>query len=124
MKKRVLFIDGEPEMHALVSEVLIPAGYDVEITEPKAGDVTPDDSFACDLVILDVQPENVVALQTIGAIKRKFPNLPILALTGSNRLTTNTSFMPITQVMGADRTLRKPFTGEMLLLAVRLLFGE
>ena len=125
MKTRILFIDGDPAMHALVSEVLVPAGYALEIFQSEEGGETASaEGGAWDLAILDVLPENREALKMIGEIKRRFPKLPILALAGADRPASNTSFMPTTQVMGADRTLRKPFTDEMLLLAVRLLLKE
>lgn len=125
MKTRILFIDGDPVMHSLVSEILVPAGYALDILQSEeGGDAVPGEGDAWDLAILDVLPENVEALKMIGEIKHRFPQLPILALAGADRPASNTSFLPTTQVMGADRTLRKPFTDEMLLLAVRLLLKE
>lgn len=125
MKTRILFIDGDPVMHSLVSEILVPAGYLLDIVQSReTGETALAEGGSWDLAILDVLPDNREALQMIGEIKRRFPKLPILALAGADRPASNTSFLPTTQVMGADRTLRKPFTDEMLLLAVRLLLKE
>ena len=60
-------------------------------------------------------------LETIMEIKRDYPHIKVLAISGGGKLATG-DYLSMAGRLGADFTLRKPFFKQELLDAVQELF--
>ena len=81
--KRVLVVDDEPLVRAVIAETLADEGFDV--TEAASGDeakrLVDDDGF--DLLLTDVHmPGSIDGLQLAAFAREADPTLPIVVVTG------------------------------------------
>ena len=79
---RILVIDDEPDVRALVEQTLKPAGHEVV---PAADGREGVDSYCAkpaDLVITDIYMPNQEGLETIVELRRRFPGVAIIAMSG------------------------------------------
>ncbi|MCH8154484.1 MAG: response regulator [Proteobacteria bacterium] len=70
-----------------------------------------------DLIITDIIMPEKEGVETIIALRRADPDLPIIAISGGGRLDA-TDFLTMAGKLGARRTLSKPFRRDQLLEAV------
>lgn len=115
---RVLVIDDEDMIRDVIKTVLTGAGYQVsEAADGSIGlKILESESF--DLVITDILMPEKEGIETIMEIKRTYPDLRIVAISGGGR---GSYLFPlkIADTIGAERCLPKPFEPEDLLNAVR-----
>ncbi len=72
---------------------------------------------APDLIITDIIMPEKEGVETIIALSRADPALPIIAISGGGRLDA-TDFLTMAKKLGARHTLTKPFRRDQLLEAV------
>jgi len=70
-----------------------------------------------DLVITDLIMPDKDGVEVIMALHKKFPDLPILAISGGGRVEAQ-QYLNIAGKLGATRLLSKPFSREQLLESV------
>lgn len=75
-----------------------------------------------DLVITDIVMPRREGVETIKALREDFPNLKILAVSGSGG--ARADFLRLAQRFGANATLEKPFEGEALLAKIKPLLAR
>jgi DNA-binding NtrC family response regulator len=82
MKRRILIVDDEPNIHAILSAFLSGSGYEVAsaYTASETLDFIGNGHF--DLVILDIGLEGDNGLELLRQIKTKRPQLPVIMYTG------------------------------------------
>jgi DNA-binding NarL/FixJ family response regulator len=73
-----------------------------------------------DLVITDLYMPNQEGLETIGELRRRFPEVAIIAMSGKAAALT---MLSIAQKFGAIGILHKPFLTEELIAAVGKALG-
>jgi len=125
--KRVLVIDDCADFREVVSDLLDDAGYKVNVAESaeqalKQCEAETFDIVLCDLVMPVPDEENpelvsdsaMVGVHTIHALSKKYPDLPIIAVSGQ---LTGDSLKGISQ-FGAVTSLAKPFGRDELMQAV------
>jgi DNA-binding response OmpR family regulator len=71
-----------------------------------------------DIVLLDILMPNKEGLETLLELKKKWPAVAVVAMSAS-ALRLRNDFLVIAERFGADFVLRKPFTPEGLLAAIR-----
>ena len=76
-----------------------------------------------DLVMTDIIMPEMEGLESIGALKHKHPGVKIVAMSGGGRGSA-TEYLKVAMMMGADRTVSKPFSNENLETILAGLFGE
>lgn len=119
---RVLVIDDAEEVRAMLRDALESAGHGVsEAAEGEAGLKLLRES-AHDVVILDMFMEGKEGLATMEQLRREFPALPVIGVSGGGDVGP---FDPLVLAkrLGAARTFSKPFSIEELLAAVEELAG-
>jgi CheY-like chemotaxis protein len=115
---RVLIIDDEPEIRTLVQHVLNGAGYEtVQAGDGREG-IALLRKDPADLIITDLIMPGQEGLETIMEIRRFYPKMKIVAMSGGGHGGV-LDFLPMASQLGAARTLPKPFTRDQLLTAVR-----
>jgi CheY-like chemotaxis protein len=76
-----------------------------------------------DLLITDMVMPQTPGYEVIVAVRRDFPNLKILAISGGARLAPQ-EYLNLASLVGANQTIRKPFQSKDLIAAVRSLIGN
>jgi len=114
---RILIIDDEPNMRSMLRRMLHQAGHQVNEAGNGAEGIDSYERDPPDLVITDILMPKKEGIETIIALHRADPDLPIIAISGGAR-TGGKDFLSSAEKLGACHTLAKPFRGEQLLSAV------
>jgi len=115
---RILIIDDEDEIRALMQQVLNGAGYETVAAAEGREALALQRKKPADLVITDLMMPGQEGLETIIEMRRIFPATKIIAMSGGGQGGT-LDFLPMATQLGAARTLAKPFTHAGLLGIVR-----
>lgn len=75
-----------------------------------------------DLIITDLIMPEKEGIETIVEIKRDFPEIKIIAISGGGQSDPET-YLALAKKLGAERTLAKPFEMKELLKTVEELLG-
>ncbi|MDY6951804.1 MAG: response regulator [Thermodesulfobacteriota bacterium] len=121
-RPRVLVIDDDVGIRTMLRRLLEGAGY--EVTEAPDGNqgIYLYRQDPVDLVITDIIMPEKEGLETIRELRRDFPKVKIVAISGGGRIRAD-EYLPMAEKFGADRTLAKPFDPKELLDAVHELVG-
>jgi len=113
---RVLVIDDEHAVRATLCATLSDAGCEVMEARDGAEAIEILRTAPTDAVLMDIYMPMQDGFEAIRALRRIAPAVKIIAISGGSR----GSFDPLkaAQMLGADRTLRKPFGIDDLLAAV------
>jgi CheY-like chemotaxis protein len=114
----VLVVDDQEWIRKLVREVLEQAGYVVE--EARGGNEGLERYRArqADVVIMDILMPDQDGIESIVTLRREFPESRVIAMTGGGDMIGILNFLDVARMLGANRTLQKPFTVNALLEAV------
>jgi DNA-binding response OmpR family regulator len=115
---RILIIDDEEQPRHMLRLALERAGY--EVVEARDGNegLQRFHETPTDLIITDLLMPEKEGLETIIDVRREFPNVKIIAMSGGGR-SGSLNFLEIAKRLGAQRTLAKPFGLQEMLAAVR-----
>ena len=117
---RILVIDDEPDMRVLLEQTLKAAGHEVSLAADGREGVERYCASPADLVITDLYMPNQEGLETLGELRRRFPEVAIIAMSGKAAALT---MLSIAQKFGAIGILHKPFLTEELIAAVGKALG-
>ena len=117
---RILVIDDEPDMRVLLEQTLKAAGHEVILAADGREGVERYCASPADLVITDLYMPNQEGLETIAELRRRFPEVAIIAMSGKAAALT---MLSIAQKFGAIGILHKPFLTEELIAAVGKALG-
>lgn len=115
---RIVVIDDDQDVREVMSAVLESAGYDVASARDGARGLALLREHAADLVITDIFMPEAEGLETIRQMRREFPQVAIIAMSGGGDLLEPRSYLQLAHQFGARLTLTKPFRGAALLRAV------
>ena len=109
----IVLVDDDEAVRVIVRMAIERMGY--EVREASNGreamkllaDRTPD------LVLTDIIMPEQEGIETIGAVRRKFPTVRVIAMSGGGRISA-TDYLQTAISMGADAVLAKPFANEEL----------
>ncbi len=114
---RILVIDDNPNILDILAEMLTNAGYEVvEATNGKEG-VRLFRQMHFDLVITDLLMPEKDGLEVVMELRKDFPEVKIITLSGGDIY--GHSSLETSTALGAALSIRKPFTEDQLLGAVR-----
>jgi DNA-binding response OmpR family regulator len=120
---RVLVVDDECQMRELLRQALERHGHVVD----EAGDGKEAlQHFAeqrPDIVLTDLVMPGKEGIETIQALRRQSPTMPIIAMSGGGRVGPD-EYLSLAGLLGANRTFAKPFRLEEILTAVRELTAK
>lgn len=111
----VLVVDDEDQIRQLIRETLEQAGY--QVTEARDGKDALQQyrQSPADLVIMDILMPDQDGLESITTLKHEFPNVKVIAITGGSDMIGILNFLDVAKMLGARRTLQKPFDMHALL---------
>ncbi len=105
---RILVIDDDPSIRALVSALLEARGHVVLAAADGRAGTRLFEADDIDLVVTDIVMPEQEGIATIGAIRRLDPAVPILAISGSHTVGRYGDYLHAAQTLGATATLPKP----------------
>lgn len=114
----VLVVDDQPELRQLIRDALEGAGYAVdEACDGKEG-LERYRAKAAAVVLMDILMPDQDGLEGIMRLRHEFPDARIVAMTGGSDGIGALDFLEVAKMLGARRTLHKPFEIQALLDAV------
>ena len=115
---RILVIDDDSLSRYTLARILESEGHEVmEAENGSAGMVAARDE-AVDLVISDIIMPQMEGIETIAALRKLDPDLPIIAISGGGSLAEKVPLQHA-RVLGATHALPKPFGPKQILVLVR-----
>jgi DNA-binding response OmpR family regulator len=119
---RVLIIEDDPSVGAAIQMMLDREGCDT-VHAPDAGTgMQVFESSDFNLVIIDIFMPGMNGLKTIAEFRNRAPAVPVLAISGfrfRDSMDPGLDYLGLAAEAGATGCLRKPFTSEQLMAAVR-----
>jgi CheY-like chemotaxis protein len=109
---RILVIDDDPDIRAILELTLKAAGHEVILAADGREGVERYCTSPADLVITDLYMPNRDGLETIRQLRRRFPKVAIIAMSGWVAAGT---MLSMAQELGAVGVLHKPFRAEELI---------
>ena len=114
----ILVIDDDDDIRMNLREMLEGEGYEVaDAPDGKKGMRLYRESPA-DLVITDIFMPEQEGIETVKELRDDFPDVKIIVISGKGRLDPE-PYLKIAGLIGADKTLTKPFRRDDLLKAVK-----
>lgn len=101
---RILVVDDDVRIRELIVDTLSGEGYIVVEAAEGGEGIAKFRAHPFDLIITDLYMPEKEGLETIVELRREFPQLKILAISGAR-----TEQLRIAKMLGADATLSKPF---------------
>jgi hypothetical protein len=111
----VLVVDDDEGIRSFFAKVLEDGGYQVIAVCDGAEAQTRLETDSFDLVIMDLVMPNAEGIETIRAIRQTRPGLRLIAVSGA----FDGTFLKAAALLGANATLQKPVSPDLLLATVR-----
>jgi len=121
--EKILIIDDEPQIRALLRTILVREGFIVEVAADGQVGLATWRNEPADVVLTDIFMPNKDGIETILELKRSRPRAKIIAMTGGGQQKFR-EMRSVAAFLGADRTLEKPFEPASLLAAIRDVLSE
>ncbi len=117
---RIIVADDDEIMRSMLRDTLERSGYSV--MEAPDGNVAIgfQNKKPADLIILDILMPEKEGLETIAELRRGFPEVKIIAISGGGYIDSDT-YLYLAAKMGATRTFTKPIVRKNFLEAVKAL---
>ena len=111
---RILVVDDEELARFTIRDILETAGHEVAEAANGKEAIESQTAGPFDLIITDIIMPEKEGVETIIELKRDYPDLKIIAISGGGR-TKNLDFLQLADEFGADKILAKPFSEDELL---------
>jgi CheY-like chemotaxis protein len=115
---RILIIDDDENMLYLLRQILQSAGHDVYEAADGAAGLELFRQARPELVITDIFMPEQDGLETVLALKREFPTVKVIAMSGGGEC-GELGYLATIRTLGADRVLIKPIPRQELLTIVQ-----
>jgi DNA-binding response OmpR family regulator len=113
---RILIIDDDDALRAVLAQNLVHAGHEVLQAADGREGVNLFHTKSADVVLTDLVMPGQEGVETIIQLRRELPSLPIIAMSGG--MPRSKFYLGLAAKLGAQRTLAKPFTSAELLRAI------
>jgi DNA-binding response OmpR family regulator len=120
---KILVLDDEPAILMMIKKMLEKAGYEVSVALNGKEGMKLFEKDRPDLVITDIIMPEKEGLETIFELRRMYPSLKIIAISGGGRIGPD-GYLPGAKLLGANMVFQKPLVQKELLAAVATLLGE
>lgn len=115
----ILVVDDEEQIRQLIRETLEQAGF--HVTEACDGkEALRQYRLApADVVVMDILMPDQDGLETTATLRREFPKVKVIAITGGSDMIGILNFLDVAKMLGAHRTLQKPFEMKTLIETIQ-----
>ncbi len=114
----ILIIDDEELFRNMLRQMLELAGHKVTEAADGGQGIEAQRKEPADLVITDIFMPEKEGIETIREMKRDFPAVKIIAVTGGGNKRRGFEYLEYASKIGADRVLSKPFERKEILAAI------
>lgn len=114
---RLLLVDDDVSLREFLSALLRCRGLDVTVAAHGKDAVRSLERMPIDAVVIDLFMPEMEGIETIIQLRRRWPGLPIIAISGGAVVNSH-QILPVARAVGAGWTLAKPFTESHLLQTV------
>lgn len=115
---RILIIDDDAQVLDMLRQTLEREGHEVMDASNGNEGIRLYRECPADLIITDIVMPEKEGIETIMELKRDFPDVKIIAISGGGRIDPE-EYLRMAKGLGALRTFAKPVEREKLLGAVR-----
>lgn len=117
MQRDILIVDDEADIRNLIQGILEDEGYETRLAANSQEAAKATEERAPALVVLDIwlQGSEKDGLEILEDIKRDFPNVPVVMISGHGTIETAVNSIKI----GAYDFIEKPFKSDRLLLMIK-----
>ena len=105
----ILVVDDDTSILDFIEQALSDS-HKVFTTETVAGAEEISNSNSIDLLIADLVIPEKNGIDMIMEFKKTHPEIKILAISGGGGITGRFDYLPIAKLVGAEDTLKKPFS--------------
>ena len=120
----ILVIDDDPQIQVMLRQMLGREGYEVEIAVNGLEGIKVCSQKQIDLVITDIFMPEKEGLETISDLKRDYPGIPIIAMSGGSKTVGRPKqWLYLATKLGAS-SLEKPIRKEDLLNTVKSILSK
>jgi DNA-binding NtrC family response regulator len=116
--KRVLIVDDETQMRGLLED-LLEGDYQVLTASNGAEALQLLERDGAELIITDLVMPKMNGIDLVMAVRKQYPALKIIAISGGGGITGRFDYLPVANLVGAARVIRKPFELAEMRTAVR-----
>jgi CheY-like chemotaxis protein len=120
---RVLLVDDDDALRAMLSRTLSHAGFEVVEAENGLMALERMSEQAADVLVTDIIMPVMEGVETIQALRTRHPALQVIAISGGGHNPADW-YLRIARSFGAKKLLFKPFGPEELLQAIRELLAK
>jgi len=120
---KILVLDDEPSILLMIKKMLEKAGHEVDTAINGKEGMLLFDKNKPDLVISDIIMPEKEGLETIFELRRMYPDLKIIAISGGGRIGPD-GYLPGAKLLGANMVFQKPLDQKEFVNAVNQLLGE
>ena len=119
---KILVLDDEPSILLMMKKMLEKAGYEVDVALNGREGMVLFDKNKPDLLITDIIMPEKEGLETIFELRRNYPDLKIVAISGGGRIGPS-GYLPGAKLLGANLVFQKPIVPKEFLAAISELLG-
>ena len=123
MSFHILIIDDDEQMRLLLQRLLVDNGYQVRCAANGHEGTKMVREELPDLIITDILMPEKDGLATIIEVKKEFPQVKMVAISGGGRLEAQ-GYLDLAQKFGVHKIFTKPFKMNDLLETVSKLVNE
>ena len=113
----VLIIDDDDMVRTMLLRTVTRGGHEAFGARDGVEGIARFREHPADLVITDIFMPNQEGLATIMELRRSTPDLKIIAISGGGAR-ASLDVLPVAEALGAQKTLRKPFTPAEVMEAI------
>jgi CheY-like chemotaxis protein len=119
----IYVFDDEPSILLMIKKMLGKAGHDVFTALNGREGMELFNNKKPDLLITDILMPEKEGLETIMELRKKYPDLKIIAISGGGRFGPE-GYLPGAKLLGADLVFQKPLVQKEFLQAISSLLNE
>lgn len=117
-QKNVLVIDDSSDIRVLLTDLLEQAGANVIACGDGREAISQLDRGDFDLVVTDILMPEKDGVSVIRTLKEGKKQIPVLVISGGSQTLSSHWLLKITQTLGVEAVLHKPFEPDELLRTV------
>ena len=113
---RILLVEDDEDIRSILKEVLEGEGYEVQEATSGTGALQSYAISPPDMIVTDLVMPGTEGIEVIIKLRKSNPKLKIIAISGGD-------YLDLAMKLGADCTLRKPFSNKAIVDAVKATLG-
>jgi DNA-binding response OmpR family regulator len=114
LMKKIAIIEDDVAIRESLKEILEINNYEVLAADSGIDLMKKVHEFKPDILITDIIMPDKDGIEIIIEAKKIYPNIILIAISGGGRIDSE-SYLNTAKYLGADATLKKPFTHAQLL---------